>query len=164
MRPGRKLVIAILMLPFIAAVFSSCDKKTQKDIVNKYVNSLSATVTNTSTGSNTSFTASNTNAAKNGSQLTIDGANGNQRITLAINNWTGNTGTYSLGATGNPNIAAYNTGVGSSSDIIATSGNIVVTNVDNNTYTNGPVITASFNFVAGNYSISSGAFKVFVAN
>ena len=44
------------------------------------------------------------------------------------------------------------------------SGNIVVTNVDNNTYTNGAVITANFNFVASNYTISSGVFKVFVVN
>lgn len=155
------LVLGIFLFSF---TFFSCSKKDQQDIVNKYVNSLSATVTNTSTSANASFSASNTNAAKNGSQLTIDGANGNQRITLAINNWTGSTGTYSLGATGNPNIAAYNTGVGSASDIIATSGNIVITDVDNNTYTNGPVITASFNFVASNYTISSGAFKVFVHN
>jgi hypothetical protein len=153
------LVASVFLL---GCLFYSCDKKTQQDIVNTYVNSLSATVTNTSTSSNSSFTASNTNASKNGSQLTIDGSNGSQRITIAINNWTGTTGTYSIGSTGNPNIAAYNTGNSGSADIIGTSGNIIVTNVDNTTYGNGSVITATFNFTAGTYNISSGSFKVFL--
>jgi hypothetical protein len=158
----KRTPVSILAVLFLAVIFSSCGK--DKELVNTYVNSLSATVTNTTTSNTTSFTASNTNAAKNGSQLTIDGSNGNQRITIAINNWTGATGTYSIGSTGNPNIAAYNTGVSGSADVIGTSGNIIVTNVDNTTYTNGPVITATFNFTAGAYNISSGSFKVFVHN
>jgi hypothetical protein len=160
MKRSMRFAIAACAL-FITAI-SSCDKKTAQDLVNSYVNSLSATVTNASTSGSASFTASSTNATKNGSQLTIDGNNGNQRITIAINNWAGNTGTYSIGTTGNPNIAAYNTGASGAADIIGTSGNIIVTNVDNTSYTNGSVITASFNFTAGSYSISSGSFKVFV--
>jgi len=76
----------VLLAVLFMGIISSCNKKSAQDLVNSYVNSLSATINNTSTSTNASFTASNTNATKNGSQLTIDGSNGNQRITIAINN------------------------------------------------------------------------------
>lgn len=150
-------IFAVLLL--FSSVFFSCDKA--QEAVNTYLNALSATV------NGSAFTSTNTNAAKNptngATQLTIDGtASNGQRITVAINNYTGANGTFAVGSGAGKAICAFN--AGTSSDVIATTGTVVITNIDNSQYTNGPVVSGTFSFTAGTYTVTNGNFSVFVAN
>jgi hypothetical protein len=70
------------------------------------MNKMTATV-NTST-----FTATNVNPQKNGNQLTITGSYGTKVLTVAIPNYTGATGTFSVNGSSGTAIAAYNGGTG----------------------------------------------------
>lgn len=154
----RTIKIFTVLLVF-SCVFFSCDKA--QEAVNTYINSLSATV------NGSAFTSTNTNAAKNaitgGTQLTIDGtASNGQRITVAINGYTGATGSFAVGSGTGKSICAFN--AGTSSDVIATTGTAIITNIDNSQYTNGPVVSGTFSFTAGTYTVTNGTFSVFVAN
>jgi hypothetical protein len=152
MRTMKTFAVVLLFSSF----FFGCKKA--QEAVNAYVNSLSATV------NGSAFTSTNTNAARNPSngatQVTIDAtASNGQRVAIAINNYTGATGTFPVGS---GSICGFN--AGTASDVIATNGVVAITNIDNSKYTNGPVVSGAFSFTAGAYTVTNGTFSVFVAN
>jgi hypothetical protein len=129
--------------------------------VNTYVNKMSASV------NGNAFTSDKTNAAANAlngaTQLTIDGTSSSgQRITIAINNFNASTGTFSINGGSGAAFGAFNTGASGSSDIIASSGQVVISTVNKTSNTDGIVYTGTFNFTASNQVVTSGTFSVFV--
>jgi hypothetical protein len=154
-----KTLMSICLLTATILTLSSCNKKDAQDFYNTYSNKMTATV-NTST-----FTATNVNPQKNGNQLTITGSDGTKVLTVAIPNYTGAIGTFSVNGSSGTAIAAYNGGTGGG-DAIGTSGTVTITKVDATTYSGGSVIEASFNFNATSgsttYNVTAGTFSVFL--
>lgn len=156
-----KFTLSLIFIFISSVIFSSCDKQQQKAIINAYVNTESATV------NGAAFKSTDTNADKNAtgtsSQLTIDGTSASgQRITIAINNFTGATGTFSMSGAGSAAIGAFNTGASGAADIVATSGQVVIVSADTTTYANGVVYTGTFSFTVNGYAVTNGTFSVFV--
>lgn len=158
-----KISIYFFSVVLLSTLFSSCTKKDAQNVINTYINSMSATV------NGSAFTSANTNGAVNqagtGYQLTIDGtASNGQRITVAVNNFTGSTGTFNIG-NGGTGIGAFNTGVSGSADLIASSGQVVITAIDRTNYNGFQRIDGTFSFVTSGttvYTVTAGTFTVYV--
>lgn len=151
-----KSSVSVIAILISSLIFSSCSKK---EILNKYVNKESATV------NGSAFTSTNTNADVNAisgaQQLTIDGTSATgERITIAINNFTGAAGSFTINGGSGTAIGAYS--AGGSSDVIATSGTVTVISADNSSFTNGVVYSGTFDFTAPGYTVTAGSFSVFI--
>jgi hypothetical protein len=141
-------------------MLSSCSKK-NKEIVNTYVNKESATI------NGAAFVSASTNADVNTvssyKQLTIDGTSASgDRITIAINNFTGAAGSFSMSGAGADAIGAISV-ANSTTDVIATSGTAVITGGDTS-FPGGVVYSGTFNFTATGYDVTGGSFSVWVIN
>ena len=160
MKSSVRLPFLILLAFTSAGLFSSCDKA--KEAATEFVNVLSANV-NGIAFNNAHTTNAARNTMTNGTyQLTITSTSTTgQMITIAVNNYTGAAGTFTVNGTSA--IGAYNTGIAGSADLIGNSGQVIITSVDSNTAPNASIIYGTFSFTTnGGYSITAGTFGVVV--
>jgi hypothetical protein len=113
------------------------------------------------------FTSGNTTAVMHvtGStqQLQIGGTSyTNQRITLALNGFNAATTTYTMNGGNGAAIGAFNSGVSGQSDVIGTSGQVVITSIDNTSNLTGTIYKGTFYFSVSPYTITAGTFSVLV--